>query len=235
MHASIEHLGNFEKVLTQNKVPFRYVRLYQDEALPPEVPAGDGLIVLGGPMSVHDHAAHPWIRPEIGLVARAVKADRPVLGICLGAQILAAALGAKVYPAMAGEIGCSPVACSGKLKKGTAFDVFAEELVVFQWHTDTFDLPSGARRVMRGLMVPNQAFVYWRNAYATQFHPEVTAEMVAQWIDAYPQDLKAAGIENRHLLTTTFDAHSYGMEMTGRKFFDNFLKLTGLISASDGA
>lgn len=226
MHTETEHLGHFEKVLIKCQVPYRCVKIFEGEALPASIPPGDGLIVLGGPMSVHDHIMYPWMKPEIDLILRTVKAERPVLGVCLGAQMMARALGAKIYPAMAAEIGCSSVTLSRVTGDRPVFEGFEHEFVVFQWHSETFDLPSGARRLARGLLVPNQAFQYGQKAFAVQFHLEATVEMAREWVKVNPNDLAAAEINNPDLMLMTFEAHSYGMEKLAKKFMENFLLIS---------
>jgi len=151
--------------------------LYAGAAIPPP-DAYDWLIVMGGPMGVHDEAAHPWLRDEKRALEQALAAGTTILGICLGAQLLAHVLGARVYANGVREIGWFPIHRVVGPITGDAFDGFPDSLEVFHWHGDTFDIPRGATHVFRSEACARQAFVYGDNAYALQFHLECTVEGV---------------------------------------------------------
>jgi GMP synthase (glutamine-hydrolysing) len=153
--------------------------LYQAGAPLPDSSRYDGLIFLGGPMSANDPL--PYLRTEIGVIERAVMAGTPVLGVCLGAQLMAMALGARVYRNAEREIGWYDI----RLANGAASDpVFAglqQSETVFHWHSDTFDLPAGAELLARSDRTGRQAFRYARASYGMQFHLEVTPQMIVDW------------------------------------------------------
>ncbi|MCZ7585904.1 MAG: type 1 glutamine amidotransferase [Deltaproteobacteria bacterium] len=202
---------------------WKTIRPFEGEAVPSDLGDRDGVIVMGGPMAVQDRRLHPWISDEINLVKTAVERNMPVLGICLGAQVMAAALGANVYPSRTREIGCLPVTLTDLGSKDPAFQDFQHEFVVFQWHGDTFDMPKNARRLARGIVSPNQAFAVGKRAYALQFHLEVTREMVDRFIEHYPEDLKAAGIESADTMLHVFEAHEPWMRRACEQFVNGFL------------
>ena len=148
--------------------------LFKDEALP-SPDAFDALVVMGGPMSVHDEAQHAWLAPEKKLIEQSIKSAQPVLGICLGAQLLADVLGAKVYRNDYKEIGWFPVR---HVREESVAAGFPRTFTPFHWHGETFDLPSGAVHLAESDGCANQAFAYGGKALALQFHLEVTRQSV---------------------------------------------------------
>jgi GMP synthase (glutamine-hydrolysing) len=154
------------------------------------------LIVLGGPIGVYETEAYPFLKGEIETIERRLEARRPVLGICLGAQLMAAAAGARVYPGKAGaEIGWKPICYPGS-KEPPAWwaPLLAPGLQVFHWHGDTFDLPANALPLAETDLYTNQAFLIGENALALQFHPEVTAEGLERWYVGHAVELSKRGI-----------------------------------------
>jgi GMP synthase-like glutamine amidotransferase len=141
----------------------------------------EGLIVMGGPMGAYEEDVHPWLRSEKSLIREAAQAGHPVWGVCLGAQLLAAALGARVYPGEAGaEVGMLPVELTDEALADPVFAGAPRSFPTLQWHGDTFELPDGATLLASSPAYPSQAFSY-RNAYALQFHLEVTPELAREW------------------------------------------------------
>lgn len=188
-HAANEALGNLEVALRSRGLELDVLDCFSD-AWPAVERAGfepalvAGLVVMGGPMNVDETDRYPYLDTEVEWLRSAVRAQLPTLGICLGAQLLAKALGARVYPHRVKEIGwyeigLEPEALADRLLAGSR-----PRETVFQWHGDTFDLPRGAVRLARGETCPNQAFRYGPSAYGLQFHPEMTAEMVETWLAA---------------------------------------------------
>jgi GMP synthase-like glutamine amidotransferase len=156
-------------------VPVSIVRLYEGEALP-ELSAFEVLAVMGGPMSVSDVAQYPWLDPELALLRDAIGAGKAVLGVCLGAQLIAKALGAAVYPASQKEIGWFPVERTGA--QHALFDGLPAAFMAFHWHGETFDLPPGAVHLAKTAAVPNQAFAAGSRVLGLQFHMEATPASV---------------------------------------------------------
>lgn len=156
-------------------VSMTIAHLYRGDPLP-GLPAFDILTVMGGPMSANDEAAFAWLAPEIGLVRDAIDAKMTVLGVCLGAQIIAKALGAKVYAGSHKEIGWFPVQRTETAH--ALFEGLPPEFMAFHWHGETFDLPANAVRLAATRATPNQAFAVGRNVLGLQFHMEATKESV---------------------------------------------------------
>lgn len=158
----------------------------------PESDAGfDGLVVLGGPQTAGDDAGNPYFQELLETIRRFHAADKPVLGICLGGQLIARAFAARVYDQGAFDFGFMPVRLTDDGRKDALFRGFAAELPLMQSHRDTFDLPPGAVLLARDGRGGNQAFRLGRATYALQFHPEVTADIVRDWARRRSDQLKA--------------------------------------------
>jgi len=152
-------------------------RLFTGEELPP-MDSWDWLVILGGLMSVHDEAEYPWLVSEKRYIAEAIRKQKTVIGICLGAQLIAEVLGAKVYPNEQKEIGWFPVRWTQTGLKMPLFQSFPEETLVFHWHGETFDLPEGAKLLASSTACKNQAFVYGQSVYGFQFHLEMMQDNI---------------------------------------------------------
>ena len=160
--------------MDQHGATMSTTRLFAGDPVP-GTDAFDWLIVMGGPMSVNDERALAWLRPEKAAIAAAIQARKPVLGICLGAQLIASALGARVYPNARKEIGWFAVRRSHGAE-GDLSRRFPQSAVVFHWHGDTFDLPGGAVRFLESDACANQAFTIGEAVVGLQFHLETTPE-----------------------------------------------------------
>jgi len=165
----------------------------------PEATLPDGLtgyralVVLGGPMNVYEETAYPHLRRVLDLISDALQRRMPVLGICLGAQLIARALGAPVTRNPVKEIGWYPVRLTAAGAASPPFAGLPAEFYVFQWHGDTFALPQGADLLATGAQCANQAFSYAGRVLALQFHLEVTAEMINNWAEVYADELEEFG------------------------------------------
>ena len=176
-HVPFEGLGSIEAWLRAAGYRISGSRLYQGERLPrPE--DVDFLVVMGGPMSANDEAALPWLAPEKRFIRRVVDASKPVLGVCLGAQLIASAMGERVFGNPQKEIGWFPIR-GVELPDGFPLR-FPPSLDVFHWHGETFDLPAGAIRLARSEGCENQAFLLGTSVLGLQFHLEMTPESVRQ-------------------------------------------------------
>ena len=176
-----------------------HIAMMGQDGPPPNVTLYQGLVVLGGPMNVDEEERHPFLRDEVKVLQQAIRLGIPVLGICLGAQLLAKALGARVYYARAREIGFSRVQLTEEGGRDPLFRTQGRFMTVFQWHGDTFDLPKDAVTLASSAVCPQQAFRYGRAAYGLQFHLEVTPGMVASWVREYLPDLAVTGLQDKGL------------------------------------
>ena len=180
-HVPFEGLGSITDWLTQRHAVVSHTRFFESISLP-AVSDVDLLIVLGGPMGVHDEDRFPWLVEEKRFVRRCIDAGVKVLGICLGAQIIAAVLGSQVYANAHKEIGWFPVEKLPAAASDPIFTNFPDCLQVFHWHGDTFDLPNGARHVARSAGCEHQVFVYHERIVGLQFHLETTLATAQQLI-----------------------------------------------------
>ncbi|MCS7199324.1 MAG: gamma-glutamyl-gamma-aminobutyrate hydrolase family protein [Caldimicrobium sp.] len=190
-HVEIEHLGVLERVLPELGYTFEYLDTPKGERLRGPLEEYSALIVLGGYMGAYEEAKYDFLSYGFKLIEEALKVNKPFLGICLGAQMLAKVLGSKVYPGEKGkEIGWLEVF---KVADHPYFEAFPQKLKVFQWHGDTFELPQGAIRVFSSELYENQGFVYGR-AVGLQFHLEVDREIAVKWAKLYRDEIEEEGI-----------------------------------------
>lgn len=172
-HVPFEGLGSIERWLSAAAYGVTSTRFFESTSLP-ELNDIDLLVVMGGPMSVNDEAVLPWLVQEKEFIRGAIRARKAVLGVCLGAQLIASAMGARVYPNQHNEIGWFPV--HGEQSPDSSLFRFPSSVKVFHWHGETFDLPSRAVRLARSDGCENQAFQLGRSVIGLQFHLETTAE-----------------------------------------------------------
>jgi len=180
-HIACEPPGTFEDVLRARGVELVRVELDEGDALP-DWRDFDAIVAMGGPMSAGDDAALPWLIEEKRVIAEAVEGGTPFWGVCLGVQLLAASLGADVYPGPAPEVGILPVEPTEEARHDPVFAGLPERLLTLQWHGDTFDLPPNAVRLAGSPAYRNQAFRV-RNAYGVQFHVEVSPDLAREWAE----------------------------------------------------
>ena len=180
-HIACEPPGVFEDVLLERD--HELVRVELDEGEPLPEGAWSAIVAMGGPMSVNDEDENPWLIGEKAAIATHVRAGRPFWGSCLGAQLLAAALGARVYAGPAPEVGVLAVELTDAGRADPVLGALPASIDTLQWHGDTFDLPDGGVLLASSPAYPNQAFRVGRSAYAVQFHIEVTEAMGEEWAD----------------------------------------------------
>jgi GMP synthase-like glutamine amidotransferase len=177
-HVPFEGLGSIQSWLLSQGHKILQTPVFAGEPLP-KVSDFDWLIVMGGPMSANDDAVLPWMAPEKRLIGQAIDAGKEVLGVCLGAQLIATVLGAKVYPNPVREIGWFPIQRSADGAGHPFAELFPEHGDVFHWHGDTFDLPAGATRLASSPGCLNQAYAVNEQILALQFHLEMTPPLAA--------------------------------------------------------
>jgi GMP synthase-like glutamine amidotransferase len=190
-HAESEGLGSIEEWIIKGGHTLTSTEFYKDAVLP-ELSAIDWLIIMGGYMSVNDETKHPWLKGEKTFIRDAVAAGKTVLGICLGSQLVSAALGAKVYKNNENEIGWFDIEPTCYAKTSNLFFDMPERAKVFHWHGDTFDLPDGAVHLAYSKATKHQAYVYKERVLALQFHLEPTREWMNEMIDTGGDELIAS-------------------------------------------
>ncbi|MDR7126403.1 glutamine amidotransferase [Pseudotabrizicola sp. 4114] len=219
-HVAFENLGSFEAPLRDAGYDTEYIDVAEQglEAIDPL--GADLLVVLGGPIGVYDDADYPFVATEIAILKARLAADLPTLGICLGAQLIAAALGARVYPGPSKEIGWSPL----QLADTEAINPLGalRDVQVLHWHGDTFDLPDGCRLLASTPVCRHQAFSHGPNMLGLQFHPEVLVEHFEHWLIGHANELATAGISPEKLRR---DAKQHGstLEKAGAALLTQWL------------
>lgn len=195
-HIEFEDLGTFEAPLRKRGFEIESVLAAKTGFPLPQAQDCDLLIVLGGPMGVYEQSEFPFIKDEISLIRQRLADRKPMLGVCLGAQLMAAALGARVYPGANGkEIGWSAIQAAPNFVPPRWFAPLVDDnLQVLHWHGDTFDLPRGALHLASSNLYQNQGFAVQNFALALQFHPEVTAQGLESWYAGHAAELNRAGI-----------------------------------------
>ena len=184
-HVPFEDIGSMASWLDERGAEVNYTRFFEGAALP-QMKNLDLVIAMGGPMSVNDESSLPWLRPEKQFIRDAAEKGVPVLGVCLGAQLIASAHGARVYRNRYKEIGWYPIEAT----PGPADTFrFPEKCTVFHWHGETFDLPSGAVRLAKSAACENQAFQIGRHVIGLQFHLETTPKSAKAILDNCADEL----------------------------------------------
>lgn len=204
-HHPGETIGSIGDVLKKLDLPFREIHLHDGDGLPRNTSDLEGLIIMGGPMNVDEIDKYPFLLQEVNLLEKVIKDKKPVLGICLGAQLIAKALGCNVYPNKTKEVGWHSIALTKEAGVDPILKQAPHQLTVLHWHGDTFDLPSGAIHLARSKKCENQAFRVGENVYGFQFHFEVTPSMVKSWVESKEgqADVKAAGERSEQILLAT--------------------------------
>jgi GMP synthase (glutamine-hydrolysing) len=228
-HIACEPPGVFEDVLRERGATLHRVEL-DEGGLLPDWRAFDAIVAMGGPMSVNDHGALPWLADEKRAIAEAVREGKPYWGVCLGVQLLASSLGARVYAGPEPEVGLLPVALTDEGRSDRVFGDFDGSLATLQWHGDTFDLPDGAVRLATSPAYANQAFRFGR-AYGVQFHLEVSVEMAREWakVPAYVASLeRTLGRDGAPTFLAEIEEHADAMRSAGRALFERWLDRVAL-------
>ncbi|WP_427162508.1 type 1 glutamine amidotransferase [Aliinostoc sp. HNIBRCY26] len=181
-HVPFETPASIENWASKHKHSLLATRFYAQDSLPP-IEDFDWLVVMGGPMNIYEDEQYPWLTQEKRFIEQAIAANKTVIGICLGSQLIADVLGSKVYPGEYKEIGWFPIELTEAAQDSSIFGDLPQKFTVFHWHGDTFDLPSGATRLAYSAACQNQAFIYDEKVLGLQFHLESTPESVSQIID----------------------------------------------------
>jgi len=227
-HVAFEDLGSLGRVLRARgfKIGYRDAGLHGLGALDALKP--DLLVVLGGPIGAYEENIYPFLRDELRLIERRLAAKRPVLGICLGAQLMARALGARVYPGPRKEIGWAPLCLTAEGARGPLKHLAPDKTRVLHWHGDTFDLPQGAVPLASTEICANQAFGLGKHALALQFHAEAVGKNIERWLIGHACEIAAAPGVTPESLRNQTARFAPALEIQGPKCFAGFLDAAGL-------
>lgn len=234
-HVPHESLGTLESVFADAGLAYRYVDLFRETTLDFDPHAAAGLVVLGGPMNVDETERYPFLARVPGWIEAALESRLPVLGICLGSQLLAKTLGAAVRANPIKEIGWYPIQPTPAGRTDPLLSACREEETVFQWHGDTFDLPTGAVPLARAEACAQQAFRYGEAAWGFQFHLEVSAEMIELWLTEPGgcRELAALDYIDPDEIRARVPRELPAMQKLGRRVFAPFAERCAARAASD--
>ncbi len=211
-HVAFEDLGAFAPALRSAGFDIQYCDVGEHDLTTLQPEEADLVIVLGGPIGAYEDDSYPFLKAELRFIEHRLKADRATKGICLGAQLIARAAGARVYPSPGKEIGFAPITLTGTGNQ-SCLAPFGDAPMTLHWHGDTFDLPAGAERLASTALCENQAFSLGPNVIGFQFHPEADTGTLENWLIGHAVELAAAGIDVPRLRA---DAKLYGPELADK-------------------
>lgn len=219
------NLGSLEAVIDASGLGCDYLESGTGRTLAGGLERYSHVVVLGGNMSAYDEAHHPFLRQELQLIEEALARDIPVLGICLGAQLLARVHGARIYPGVQGpELAWHPVTLTDAGRAEPLLGAFTAESMAFQWHFDSFELPAGAVQLARSAAYEQQAFRVGHKVWAFQFHLEADELLIRSWLRAYAGQAGWSAAQVAAMRATT-DAHVAAYVAAAREFMRGFLGL----------
>ncbi len=203
-HVAFEHLGILAPVLSGRGYRVRYLEAGVDDLAGLDLVKPALLVILGGPIGAREADQYPFLAKELRLIERRLEAKRPILGICLGAQLMAMSLGSRVYTGKAKEVGWLPIQLTPAGKLSCLEPLKTCDYRVLHWHGDTFDLPSGARCLASSELTENQAFALGEYGLGLQFHLEVQAAEIERWLVGHAHEIAAVeGVEPRGIRADT--------------------------------
>jgi len=216
--------GTYAELLARKRIPFAVVEAFKRKKIPP-LAGTSAVIVLGGSMCVHDVENHPFLVKVKEYILDVLNSGKPYLGICLGGQLLAEVLNARVFPASCGEIGTHSISLTGEGLNDPLFRLVPGRFTTFQWHNDSFALPEAAIRLAFSEGCPNQAFRYGNAAYGLQFHPEVDQQIVTAWCNGFD-----SGNEPIQHIIKAFKCAENPYRTVSLQILRNFLDISGVSS-----
>jgi GMP synthase (glutamine-hydrolysing) len=221
-HVHFEDLGSLELVLGERGRPVRYLDVGFARIEAPDPAAPSLMVVLGGPISASDDARYPTLVPLLSMIEKRIAAGLPTLGICLGAQLIARVLGARVYRAAQIELGWTPLTLTDAGRASPLRHLDGALTSMLHWHGDTFDLPAGATHLASTATCENQAFSWGKHVLGLQCHPEIRADRFEPWLIGNAGELVTEGIDVRGLRADTARLGP-GLEVGARRMFGEWL------------
>lgn len=225
-HLAFEHAGVIGNALRARGHALRVFQAGVDDLRPIVDDPADLLLILGGPIGVYETDAYPWLEGEIALIRQRLADGGKIIGVCLGAQLIARAAGARVYPGTR-EIGWAPIVPTPAGRDSALGELAEANWEVLHWHGDTFDLPPGAELLASTAAVANQAYAIGNRVLALQFHPEVMPGDIEAWLIGHTVELGKAGIDPRTIRARTAEVGA-GVAAAGERMFARWLEQAGL-------
>jgi GMP synthase (glutamine-hydrolysing) len=223
-HIDCETPGIIADCLHSAGVDIHCVRIFDGYPIPPNLDAQAGLIVMGGPMSVYDQGRFPFLLEEQRLIEKALKDDKPVLGVCLGSQLMAATLGAEVKRGRQKEIGWHALTLMPSAATDALWQALPLRFTAYHWHGDVYDLPQGAVGLAASELTPCQGFRYGEKAYGFLFHMEVTENIIRNMVTEFSGELDAENISAASITGTTRQ-YLPALQSIGSRVFGRWVKL----------
>jgi GMP synthase (glutamine-hydrolysing) len=227
-HVAFEDLGNLADVLRQHGFEITYRDAGLDTLADVDALAPDLLVVLGAPIGAYEDNAYPFLRDEMRLLERRLEADSPTIGICLGAQLMARVLGARVYAGAQREIGWGPLALSGAGLRSPMAHLSSDRTPVLHWHNDTFDRPVGAIHLASTAITHNQAFAWRSRCLAMQFHPEVVLRGFEHWLIGHACEINTTSGCSVAGLREDTKRYAPQLDLQARRFWKAWLREVGM-------
>lgn len=225
-HVAFEHAGVIGAALRERGHTLRVFQAGVDDLSAITQDNPDLLLILGGPIGVYETDVYPWLEAEIAVIRERLAAGGKMIGVCLGAQLIARAAGVRVYPGTR-EIGWAPITPTAAGRSSALGELVAADWQVLHWHGDTFDLPPGAELLASTDAVPHQAYAIGRQVLALQFHPEVVAGDIETWLIGHTVELAKAGIDPRTIRARTAEIGTT-VAAAGQRMFARWLEEVGL-------
>jgi GMP synthase-like glutamine amidotransferase len=223
-HHPHETAGLIADALALRQINHKYVQVHLQQPIPQTIDELSGIVLMGGPMSVYEQEKHPFLIEEIALVKKALEKNIPILGICLGSQILASALGSKVYPGDSKEIGWHAIHLSSAGKDDFLWKGLPESFIALNWHGDVFDTPPDSICLASSDKTACQAFQHGGKAYGLLFHLEVTEPMVYDMVHQFSDDIQQAH-ESGHRILAAARSNIPDLEDLGKEVFSRWASL----------
>jgi GMP synthase (glutamine-hydrolysing) len=220
-HMGCEGLGGLEGFFDKQGIDHVHVALHAGEKIPSDWDRYNGIIILGGPMNVYQEKEYPFLAEEDAILKKALANLKPMLGICLGAQLIAKAAGAKVVTGHRKEIGWYDVNLTDGGREDLLFKGLPKSFKVFQWHGDTFNIPSKGTKLASSEIFPNQAFRVG-NAYGLQFHIEVTEGIILDWLKEYDKEIGDSDYIDPEEIISDTKRRSKDLIKLSDRFYSNF-------------
>ena len=221
-HIACEGPAAIGEALRRRGLTLRVVRVDAGEPVPATLAPYSALVVMGGPMGVYEVDRYPHLRDELRVIEDALRRNRPILGVCLGSQLLARALGARVYASGGKEIGWFPIELSEAAASDALFGDAPRRFTALHWHGDIFNLPRGAVRLASSAVTERQAFRYGDRAYGILFHLELARPQLEEWTVVFADEMAAANVSANDILGSPALAHLESAREIGALVFDRF-------------